>query len=64
MKAGSYFLYKGRKENFNIEGSCRTSRINASESKEKHPEAPINLAGKTDKKEEPKPNTGFAMCSF
>jgi hypothetical protein len=59
-----FFIRGGRRISIMKYGSCRTSRINASESKEKHPEAPINLAGKTDKKEEPKPNTGFAMCSF
>jgi hypothetical protein len=40
------FVYKGRKENFDVEyGSCETSRIDNSEGVERHLEAPISLTG-------------------
>ena len=52
------FVYKGRKENFDIEyGSCETAHIRDSEGIERHLEAPISLTGKKGKKEEPKTNT-------
>ena len=52
------FVYKGRKENFDIQryGSCETSRIDDSEVVERHLETPISLTGKRVKKEEPKTN--------
>ena len=52
-----FFVYKGRKENFDVEyGSCETGRIEDSEAKERHLETPISLTGKRVKKEEPKTN--------
>ena len=49
-----YFVYKGRKENFDIE--CETSHTGDSEGIERHLEAPINLGENRIKKEEPKTN--------